>query len=135
MRQIEKWVYLSVIDSLWMDHLDAVDDLREGIGLRGYGQRDPLVEYKAEAFSMFEKLVSQIDYQVIHRIFKVQISGEPPPMQKPQRIIATPAGGDLSSSKPGVQQPIISGKKIGRNDPCWCGSGKKWKKCHYPELG
>lgn len=133
MRQIEKWVYLSVIDSLWMDHLDAVDDLREGIGLRGYGQRDPLVEYKAEAFSMFEKLVAQIDYQVIHRIFKVQVSGEPPPMPKPQRIITTPGGEDSSSSKPGVQQPIVnSGKKIGRNDPCWCGSGKKWKRCHYP---
>ena len=136
MRQIEKWVCLGVIDSLWMDHLDAIDDLREGIGLRGYGQRDPLVEYKGEAFKMFEKFMAQVDYQIVHRIFKVQMT-EQPVMSKPQRIIATPAGIDTSSSKPGVQSPntTLNGTKLGRNDPCWCGSGKKFKKCHYPQYG
>lgn len=133
MRQIERWVSLQVIDSLWMDHLDAIDDLREGIGLRGYGQRDPLVEYKAEAYGMFEKLMGQIDYQIAHRIFKVHVGAEAPRPQ-PQKIITTPAGLDTSSSLPGVQAPqsTPSGQKLGRNDPCWCGSGKKWKKCHYP---
>src|SRR3989338_3262542 len=76
-RQVERWVCLSVVDNFWMDHLDAIDDLREGIGLRGYGQLDPLVEYKNEAFSMFERLVSSIDYEIAHRIFKVQVQLSP----------------------------------------------------------
>ena len=76
-RDIEKFVMLSVIDTLWIQHLDSLDDLREGIGLRAAGQRDPLVEYKQEAFSLFEKLVASIDYEVVHRIFKVQVRREP----------------------------------------------------------
>ena len=77
MRQLERWVSLSVIDNLWMDHLDAIDDLREGIGLRGYGQRDPLVEYKNEAFSMFERLMAGIDSEIVQRIFKVHVELSP----------------------------------------------------------
>lgn len=119
MRQIEKWVSLQVIDSLWMDHLDAIDDLREGIGLRGYGQRDPLVEYKNEAFSMFERLIATIDSEIVHRIFKVQVQLAQPPVSTHSPIPSSP----------------ITPKKLGRNDPCWCGSGKKWKKCHYPQEG
>jgi len=142
MRQIERWVSLQVIDSLWMDHLDAIDDLREGIGLRGYGQRDPLVEYKAEAYRMFEKLMVQIDYQIAHRIFKVQV-GTDTSRPQPQKIIATPAGLDASSSLPGVQSSQVSpaGQKIGRNDPCPCGgtksdgTPKKYKHCCYPKYG
>src|SRR3989344_3467738 len=76
-RDIEKLVSLSVLDTLWIKHLDSLDDLREGIGLRAAGQRDPLVEYKQEAFSMFEKLTANIDYEIVHRIFKVQARGEP----------------------------------------------------------
>ncbi len=116
-RQIERWVALTVIDNLWMDHLDAIDDLREGIGLRGYGQRDPLVEYKNEAYGMFERLLSTIDFEIVHRIFKVQVTGQPSPQPQPQRPI------NQSLNKPG------------RNDPCPCGSGKKYKKCHYPQYG
>ncbi|MBI4062500.1 preprotein translocase subunit SecA [Candidatus Gottesmanbacteria bacterium] len=135
-RQIERWVSLQVIDSLWMDHLDAIDDLREGIGLRGYGQRDPLVEYKNEAFSMFERLMAGIDSEIAHRIFKIQVQMAPRPQQTvpapsippPQRAVAQPA---VSSSPTSG----TSSKKLGRNDPCWCGSGKKWKKCHYPQIG
>ena len=124
-RQIERWVSLQVIDNLWMDHLDAIDDLREGIGLRGYGQRDPLVEYKNEAFSMFETLIAGIDSEIVHRIFKVQVEMAPPPPAVPaQRAVAQPTVGSSTSSS-----------KLGRNDPCWCESGKKWKKCHYPQLG
>ena len=147
MRQIEKWVMLQVIDTLWMDHLDAMDDLREGIGLRGYGQRDPLVEYKAEAFSMFEKLMVAIDYEVVHRIFKVQVQLAPQ-MQStmPKNAVTTPAGQSSVGGTAGVNSVTSSTqtvshstgiihKKLGRNDPCWCGSGKKWKRCHYPQSG
>ena len=70
MRQVERWVSLSVVDSLWMEHLDAIDDLREGIGLRGYGQRDPLVEYKNEAFIMFERLMTTLESEISHRILR-----------------------------------------------------------------
>ena len=123
MRQIERWVSLQVIDSFWMDHLDAVDDLREGIGLRGYGQRDPLVEYKNEAFNMFEQLMAGIDGEIVHRIYKVQVSTQPPPVM-PQHI-------QTNASEPVAPRPIVNAaKKLSRNDPCWCGSGKKWKRCH-----
>jgi len=136
-RQIEKFAYLSSIDHLWMDHLDALDDLREGIGLRGYGQRDPLVEYKNEAFSMFERLIRQIDYEVVRRIFRIQV------VQKPVSVVPQniQTNIDASDQTGFVQKPKLEKKKIGRNDPCWCGkkdsSGKpvKWKKCHYPDPG
>ncbi len=132
MRQIERWVSLQVIDNLWMDHLDAIDDLREGIGLRGYGQRDPLVEYKNEAFNMFERLLATIDSEIVHRIFKVQVQLEPSVQN------TTNVTNITNTTNPKVQQagfPPAKSGQIGRNDPCWCGSGKKWKKCHYPNLG
>jgi preprotein translocase subunit SecA len=148
MRQVERFVNLSVIDSLWMDHLDGVDDLREGIGLRGYGQKDPLVEYKHEAFNMFERLIAAIDDEVVHRIFKVQIQIAPEQieqMKKQQEELlkkAQIAGQKVDGSSPSsgliasnaIHQPADQQtNKLGRNDPCWCGSGKKWKKCHYPK--
>lgn len=129
MRDIEKWVCLQVIDNLWTDHLEEIDDLREGIGLRGYAQRDPLVEYKSEAFNMFEKLMGNIESEIAHRIFKVQVT-QNPQVVRPQRI-QTNAGqitGETSKSAPAQN----SKHKLGRNDPCWCGSGRKYKKCHYP---
>ena len=136
MREIEKFVLLSTIDKLWMDHLDAVDDLREGIGLRGYAQRDPLVEYKGEAFSMFEKLVATIDYEVARRVFRVQVGQRPTPPQADRPMAETPPPPpQADASRRAGPSPADAGKhKLGRNDPCWCGSGKKWKKCHYPEL-
>lgn len=130
-RQIERWVSLQVIDNLWMDHLDAIDDLREGIGLRGYGQRDPLVEYKNEAFSMFERLVAMIDSEIVHRIFKVQVQLAPiqqaqaPVMPQPTRRIQTNASADVQPPAPKVNTK----GEIGRNDSCPCGSGLKYKKC------
>lgn len=142
-RQIERWVSLQVIDNLWMDHLDAIDDLREGIGLRGYGQRDPLVEYKNEAFSMFERLVATIDSEIVHRIFKVQVQLAPNQNNGVTQQAAVPI--IATESKPRKLQtnasqdaqpkaPKVNSKTLSRNDPCWCGSGKKWKKCHYPKL-
>ena len=79
MRKVERFVMLSVIDNLWMDHLDAIDNLRQGIGLRGYAQKDPLVEYKNEAYKMFEQLMWTIDDQVVHRIFKIQVQEQVQP--------------------------------------------------------
>ena len=136
MTQIEVFVTLRTIDRLWMDHLDAIDDLREGIGLRGYGQRDPLVEYKNEAFGMFERLSANIDYEIGRQILRIQVAQQP---TMPQEVITQhpqanqPATINKSSAVVG-QKTIKNSKKIGRNDPCWCGSGKKWKKCHYPQL-
>ena len=138
MNQIERYVMLSVIDSLWMDDLDAVENLRGGIGLRGYGQRDPLVEYKNEAYKMFEQLVSMIDDEMVHRIYKIQV--QIPQMPQHQHVVQQAAGEVTGISE--TSTPLRQGsagqadkndrKKLGRNDPCWCGSGKKYKKCHYP---
>jgi preprotein translocase subunit SecA len=123
---IERQVILDSFDELWMRHLDAIDNLRDGIGLRGYGQKDPLVEYKHEAFNMFETLLMRIESAVARRIFRVQIQGLD--MSR------------LPQAQPASTDPALAGKKadsakLGRNDPCWCGSGKKWKSCHYPALG
>ena len=137
MGQIERYVMLSVIDTLWMDHLDAVENLRGGIGLRGYGQRDPLVEYKNEAYAMFEQLIQTIDDEVVHRIYKIQIQQTPQP--RPQNVKEQAAGestgiSETSGTNIGLNKTrsTAGGKKLGRNDPCWCGSGKKYKRCHYP---
>ena len=134
MRQVERFVILGAIDSLWTDHLDAIDNLREGIGLRGYGQRDPLVEYKNEAFNMFEKLINAIDDEIVHRVYRVHVATEG---HQHQHAVANIPASEVSEDKikkiekEVKPQPISNGsKKIGRNDPCWCGSGKKFKKCH-----
>lgn len=134
MRQIEKFSYLSSIDPLWVDHLDNLDDLREGVGLRGYGQRDPLVEFKNEAFELFDKLMADIDKNLVSRIFRIM----------PMQSVAQPTGqvnvsatntDDSKQAKSKSKSNKRSAEKtMGRNDPCWCGSGKKWKKCHYPQL-
>jgi len=131
LRQVERWVSLQVIDSFWMDHLDAIDDLREGIGLRGYGQRDPLVEYKNEAFTMFERLMSGIDSEIIHRIYKVQVTQQNPAPQTMESPISVAAKKmQTNAGEQVIAQPTVNAvKKLGRNDPCPCGSGLKYKKC------
>jgi len=145
MRQIERWVSLGIIDNLWMEHLESIDDLREGIGLRGYGQRDPLVEYKNEAFTMFDRLVNAIDSSIVHRIFKVQVQLSPQKQESsalPRADIQTETALTKVAKRARTneivtqnQETIQKKKQLGRNDPCWCGSGKKWKKCHYPQIG
>ncbi|HZT07949.1 MAG TPA: preprotein translocase subunit SecA [Chloroflexota bacterium] len=120
MRQAERAVVLRIIDSLWVRHLTALDDLRNGIGLRAYGQRDPLVEYKVEAHRMFEELQRAIQHDVAHTIFHVTLAREQRPRVRPQPAMVNRRGGS---------QPAKVGKKIGRNDPCYCGSGKKYKYC------
>ncbi len=143
---IYKVIALSTIDNLWMEHLTAMEDLRTGIGLRGYGQRDPLVEYKNEAFGMFERLVASVDDDIARRAFRVNFAEVVPHVHTPQNVqvnqpeseIGEKAAKSSASSKKIKVKNDTDGttetKKLGRNDPCWCGSGKKWKKCHYPNL-
>ena len=142
MRQVERYAYLGSIDHLWIDHIDHIDDLREGIGLRAYGQRDPLVEFKAEAYSMFEGLIDKIDEELSHRIFRIGVAmpqSEIPLAQARENIDKSDttglAGGAQETAESGEKAFSQTAKKIGRNDPCWCGSGKKFKRCHYPDTG
>jgi preprotein translocase subunit SecA len=142
MRQIEKAIYLRSIDTFWMNHLDDMDYLREGIGLRGYGQRDPLVEYKKEGFLLFNNLLDSIRNAVVNTIFKIGVVKEEPVPQKsileeakyqgaeeqPAQFAAAAEATDEKKSAP-TQQTIRNAKEVGRNDPCPCGSGKKYKKC------
>ncbi len=126
MRYFEKVIVLQVVDAQWKDHLLAMDHLKEGIGLRGYGQRDPLTEYKKEAFDMFADMTGRISTEVLSRLFKIQIKKEEGIRREPTRPQHLNCNrGDGSEA----QQPITKGKKVGRNDPCPCGSGKKYKKC------
>ncbi len=138
---IERAVKLRSVDTLWVEHLDQMDHLRRGIGLRGYGQRDPLVEYKKEAFELFHQLNSSIQNQVVYSLFKV--GGVHPAgsrlTSQPARRIATSHASVASFTAPpeeGTTASTIAEEqtakvpKVGRNDPCPCGSGKKYKKCH-----
>ena len=142
MRQIEKYAYLGSIDHHWIDHIDAIDDLRNAIGLRAYGQRDPLVEFKGEAYEMFESLLQRIDEEVARRIFRigVNIPQSEIPTNLMRENVDTKDGTGLTESSNQVTKPLSKQRKLGRNDPCWCGKlgsdGKplKWKKCHYPQL-
>lgn len=236
-RQMESFVYLNTIDTLWIEHLDTMDDLRAGIGLRGYAQRDPLIEYKKEGFNLFERLIVTIDSEVVHRIYKVAVEGQQPITAAPAvdiskavevhqealnekelleevgqlmpsvpevstgkdtkvkidrggnglatpsptngvttssgtKVIVQGSSNDEAYSTPSQVESVVASEpqpmlqtyeesgtkvtverggevvaqqtygnsgqlvrphgKIGRNDPCWCGSGKKYKKCHYP---
>jgi len=174
-RLVERLVLLRTIDSLWVEHLTELDDMRRGIGLRGYAQQDPLNEFRKEAFALYEELSGFIRHQVASTIFRVTVTRTPAPIAgpvplpgpgQPARVVAgaatgaaaSPAGpasagtarsgpvpvgrpamlggaGALAGAPgPGGQQArpgfTPSGARIGRNDPCWCGSGQKYKRCH-----
>ncbi len=120
LREIERLVVLRVVDEKWMDHLDAMDQLREGIGLRAYGQKDPLVEYKFESYGMFQNMVAAIQDDVVRYVFRVNLVKH---KQAVRRVVEN-RGGDGGPVKPQRRQ-----ERVGRNDPCPCGSGKKFKKC------
>ncbi len=134
MLEIEKQVLLRAMDNLWIEHLVAVDYLRTGIGLRGYGQRDPLVEYKKETFRMFNELLSMIQREVVYNVYKVGIGLQlaPSVMQKGNMIFSGADKESAAAIAPGAghKPRDAEGRKVGRNDPCPCGSGKKYKKCH-----
>lgn len=125
MRYLEKVVMLQVIDTQWKDHLLGMDHLKEGIGLRGYGQKDPLVEYKKEAFDVFADMTSRISTEIVSRLFKIQVQKQEAVMKEPARQMKLNYNRGADSSAHTARH----GRKIGRNDPCPCGSGKKYKKC------
>jgi preprotein translocase subunit SecA len=109
MREIEKMVYLRSIDMLWQEHLDTMENLRDSVRLRGYGQRDPLLEFKKDGYELFERLLAEIDRQIVYMIFHVDVA----PAPQKNNVVSQPQN-----------------NQVGRNDPCPCGSGKKYKKCH-----
>jgi preprotein translocase subunit SecA len=131
MRQIEKIVMLQTLDALWKDHLLAMDHLKEGIGLRGYAQVNPLVEYQKEGFTMFEALMAVMQQDVVEKVFSVQVQRQQDVEQiqqpKPQRVVMSHGGEtETAAAAPAKREA----DKVGRNDPCPCGSGKKYKRCH-----
>jgi preprotein translocase subunit SecA len=158
MRHLERMILLDIVDSKWKDHLRGMDNLREGIGLRAYGHKDPLVEYKREAFEAFQDMVATIKEDALAFIFRVQPAAEPtaapaprpePPARKapamqflhpeagsalrapaPRRPIEEAIEDGEGAPAPAAPRPAASSEKVGRNDPCPCGSGKKYKKCH-----
>ncbi len=131
MRQIEKIVMLQTLDSLWKDHLLAMDHLKEGIGLRGYAQVNPLVEYQKEGFTMFEALMAVMQQDVVEKVFSVQVQRRQDVEQiqqpKPQKVVMSHGGESEAAAAAPAKREV---DKVGRNDPCPCGSGKKYKRCH-----
>ncbi|MDA3815286.1 MAG: preprotein translocase subunit SecA [Patescibacteria group bacterium] len=145
MRGVEKNIYLRTIDSFWMDHLDNIDYLRDSIGLQGYGQRDPLIEYKKEAFNLFQNLLGNINHMTLTTLFRVrpavnhtenlavkekdnqdlQYSGG----ETPNQFSANVSEQKTNSQSSEAPKPVVNKDQVGRNEPCPCGSGKKYKKC------
>lgn len=124
MHTLLKYLILESFDKFWMEHLDTMTDLREGISLRNLAQRDPLVEYKNEGFEMFDSMLKKIDEFVLTRLFKVRLV-----KREEQAAMETKKEEDSRPGKVGKQKTVKKGNKVGRNDPCPCGSGKKYKKC------
>jgi len=135
---------VSTLDPLWVEHLTALDDLRDGVRLRGYAQKDPLVEYRKEGYEMFQKLMGQFEYNLARKIFRLEPVS--PQTTTPQNVIegrgdslseTSPAGNNQVTSSNNISptEPIKNESPVGRNDPCPCGSGKKYKKCCYPKFG
>ena len=128
MRLLERLLLLQTIDRLWVEHLTAMDEMRQGIGLQAYGQQNPLVAYKREARDMWDQLLGNIRRNISHAIYHVNLSTNP----QPQPATAT-AGNQVRENRPdqaAIPAAKVNGKKLGRNDPCFCGSGKKYKRCH-----
>jgi preprotein translocase subunit SecA len=148
LRRYEQYVYLQAIDQLWKDHLLAMDHLRQGIGLRGYGQKDPKQEYKKEGYEMFVQMTWRVKSAVVGNVLRLQVVRQETAEELEQKRLAmqrkamkrvieshAEAGGE-SEAKPKPQQQTVvrAVPKVGRNDPCPCGSGKKYKKCHGAEV-
>jgi preprotein translocase SecA subunit len=133
LRQLEKIIMLQTIDSLWKDHLLSMDHLKEGIGLRGYGQKNPLQEYQKEGFEMFEDMIHRIQEDVVQKLFTVEIAretvaqGVEMQQPRPQRMVLSHGSENVEPAR--APQARRQGEKIGRNNPCPCGSGKKYKRC------
>ncbi len=148
LRRVERDIMLQIVDAQWKDHLYSLDHLKEGIGLRGYGQRDPLVEYKKESFTLFQAMKDRVEDEIVRYLWRLRpvlSEAAPAPSRAPARPTAplTLSAGPAAAPPSGPPRPARTGgddatvrtfrrdePKIGRNDPCWCGSGKKFKKCH-----
>ena len=127
MRELERVVMLRVVDEYWMDNIDAMDDLKQGIGLRAYGQHDPVIAYKEEGYQMFEAMIQAIREETVRRMFIVRIA---PKQEVKREKVAKETGTGAAVNSPVKRQPVRNAaKKVGPNDPCPCGSGKKYKKC------
>lgn len=161
MRRVEKFAYLGAVDRQWIEHIDHIDGLREGVRLRGYAQRDPIAEFKNEAYLAFEGLIDRIDEELARRVFRIGVAAPRPEIpleqaranidrtdamglaqagadqtaQTGEPVFAPPAADrQATAGKPASEGQVqVRRKKVGRNDPCWCGSGKKYKRCHYPQ--
>lgn len=126
MREAERVIMLRVVDEYWMDHIDAMTDLRQGIGLRAYAQADPVVEYKREGYTMFEGMINAIREETVRRLFSFRLrKNEELKREKVAKVTAEGGANDGSVKR----QPVVKKVKIGPNDPCPCGSGLKYKKC------
>ena len=133
MRWLERRIVLDIVDTQWKDHLLTLDHLKEGIGLRGYGQKDPLVEFKKEAFTLFEDMMARIDTETVRYLFLIQPArpeDEARQIERRQRRQQQELQYQTGPAQAEAPRPVRTGAKIGRNDPCPCGSGKKYKKCH-----
>ncbi len=132
MRWLERRIILDIVDTQWKDHLLSLDHLKEGIGLRGYGQKDPLVEFKKEAFTLFEDMMERIDSETIRYLFLIQPArpeDEAREIERRQRRQQQQLQYQTGPAQAEAPKPVRTGAKVGRNDPCPCGSGKKYKKC------
>ena len=126
MRELERVVMLRVVDEYWMDNIDAMEDLKQGIGLRAYGQHDPVIAYKEEGYEMFQAMITAIREETVRRMFLVRLN---PTSEVKREKVAKETGASGSPESAAKPQPIRKAHKVGPNDPCPCGSGKKYKKC------
>ena len=124
MREVERVILLRVVDAKWMDHIDSMEQLRQGINLRAYAQRDPVIEYKFEAMDMFEEMIAVIKEETIKYLFHVV-----PQSQIERQQVAKPVAENLGGDGTVQKKPVVKSERVGRNDPCPCGSGKKYKHC------
>lgn len=129
MREVERAILLRVVDMHWIDHIDAMDDLKQGIGLRAIGQQDPVMAYKMEGFDMFDEMIASIQEETVKALFHATIQTE-----TERKVVAKITNTSGSSDGTTTKKPVKADKKVGRNDPCPCGSGKKYKKCHGASL-
>ena len=136
MRELERICLLRNVDSKWMDHIDNMDQLKQGMGLRGYGQHDPVVEYRIEGFAMFDEMIASIREDAVHMLLTIEIRQQNAEPKREQIAKPTGEGATTQAGTKGAAPVRVT--KIGRNDPCPCGSGLKWKKCtckeYHPDL-
>ena len=124
MREVERIILLRVVDAKWMDHIDSMEQLRHGINLRAYAQRDPVIEYKFEAMDMFDEMIASIKEETVRMLFHVV-----PQSEIERKQVAKPMAENYGGDGTVQKKPVVKAEKIGRNDPCPCGSGKKYKHC------